>query len=183
MRKYLVHFIPAFFAVILMAPSCKHQASEDPMKISSSAFAPGAAFPQIYSCKGENQSPPLAWDKVPPNTKSLALIMDDPDAPRGTFVHWLAWNIDPKLMKLTAHLLPTAPIAILSQGLNSAGKKGYIGPCPPAGIHRYYFKLYALDSVLSLPKDSRKEELVQEMAGHIIGTAELMATFSAEGMK
>jgi len=140
----------------------------------------GQPIPARYSCKGQDISPPLEWDKeLPERTQSLALIMDDPDAPMGTWVHWVLYNIP-----ATAHALPenTPDDPVLAdgalQGTNSSRKTGYDGPCPPSGTHRYFFKLYALDTRLGLPSGATKDQLLEAMQGHILGQAELMGTFS-----
>jgi Raf kinase inhibitor-like YbhB/YbcL family protein len=143
------------------------------MTISSASFENQNPIPSQHTCEGSNQSPPLAWKNLPPNTKSLALIMEDPDAPQGTFVHWVMWNIDPRDNELPAHLSPD----IYNQGVNSDQGKGYMGPCPPSGQHRYYFYLYALDEKFPLPADTTKTELLESMKGHILGEAKLMGTY------
>lgn len=149
------------------------------LSITSPAFSQGAPIPIQYSCKGRDISPPLTWSDPPAATKSFALIVDDPDAPVGTWVHWVLYNIPP-----TAHGLPeaTPTEAALTDGSQngrtSAGSAGYHGPCPPSGTHRYFFKLYALDSMLSLPSSTDKAGLLNAMQGHILGQGELMGTFS-----
>lgn len=149
-------------------------------KLTSSAFAEGQAIPVKYSCKGSDMSPPLEWgEELPQGTKSLALIVDDPDAPMGTWVHWVLWNIP-----TTAHgwpeNTPTDPELVngAMQGKTSAGGSGYHGPCPPSGTHRYFFKLYALNTKLSLPAGADKDALFQAMDGHVLAQVELMGTFS-----
>jgi phosphatidylethanolamine-binding protein (PEBP) family uncharacterized protein len=129
--------------------------------LTSTAFEDGAAIPRLYSCEGEDLSPPLAWSEAPEDAKSLALIVDDPDAPSGTFLHWLAWGIDPR-----------------SGGLLD-GESGYRGPCPPPGHgpHRYFFRLYALDQQLDLAPGASREELEGAMQGHVLAGAELVGTY------
>ena len=142
------------------------------MKVESKAFLPNQPIPKKYSYKSDNISPNLKITDLPPNTKSLALIMDDPDAPHGTYVHWVTWNIPPDTHELADG------IVLSKKGLNHYGNLGYDGPCPPPGkSHRYYFKVYALNTLLELPEGSSKEELEKAMTGHIIKQAELMGTY------
>ena len=149
------------------------------ISLSSTAFAAGASIPSDYSCKGRSVSPPLAWGDPPTGTRSFALIMDDPDAPIGTFVHWVIYNI-PASSRGLPEAVPTNGQLVdgTLQGNNGSGKAGYTGPCPPSGTHRYFFKLYALDNVLSLPSGPSKDQLLQAMQGHILAQGELMGTFS-----
>jgi len=144
------------------------------MKISSPAFGQNGTIPKKYTCDGENVNPPLSISQVPPSTQSLVLIMDDPDAPGRTFVHWTLWNIDPKITEIPENEVPEGA----RQGLTDFGTSGYGGPCPPSGIHRYFFKLYALDSKLELPSNAKKADLEQAMKGHILAQAELIGLYS-----
>ena len=134
------------------------------MKIASSAFENKQMIPQKYTCDGENINPPLQITEVPSNTQSLVLIVDDPDAPSGDWVHWLVWNINPETKLITENESPQGAI----QGTNDFGKQNYGGPCPPSGIHHYQFKIYALDTTLNLPSSSRKKDLEKAMANHIL---------------
>jgi Raf kinase inhibitor-like YbhB/YbcL family protein len=148
------------------------------IQLTSPAFQDGQAIPQKYSCDGRNISPPLQWANVPAGTASLALIMDDPDAPRGTWVHWVLYNIPAATRELPENVAPTAAVPGGGrQGVNSGRRPGYGGPCPPGGTHRYFFKLYALDRQLSLPAGATKEDLLQAMAGHILAEGQLMGTY------
>jgi Raf kinase inhibitor-like YbhB/YbcL family protein len=147
--------------------------------LSSSAFAAGAEIPRQYSCKGGNASPALQWSGAPANAAGFALIVDDPDAPHGTWVHWVLWNLP-----ATAHALPegvpkTEQLADGSQqGRNSDHKIGYDGPCPPGGqTHRYFFRLYALSQMLSATPGASRADLDAAMKGHILAQAEYMGTF------
>jgi hypothetical protein len=146
-------------------------------QLSSPFFAPGAAIPDRCSRQGGNTPPPLEIDDVPKGATSLALIMDDPDAPGGTFVHWLVWNIPTSTGRLDRDQdgLPKGAI----EGVNSWGQPGYGGPQPPSGTHRYYFRLYALDTTLDLLPASPREKLEGAMQGHIVAQAELMGTYAA----
>ena len=143
------------------------------MKVTSSAFQEGGNIPSKFTCDGANVNPPLHFDQVQAEVKSLALIADDPDAPGGTFVHWLVWNIDPKTTDIAENSVP--PNAV--QGKNGFGKTGYGGPCPPSGTHRYYFRVYALD-VAQVQGGSTRADLDRAMQGHIIGQGQLMGRYS-----
>jgi hypothetical protein len=149
------------------------------MDLKSNVFNQGGMIPAKYSCAGEDVSPPLAWGNVPSGTKSFALICDDPDAPMGTWVHWVYFDIPATAKSLPEHIegAPT-PASGGSQGLNDFHKIGYGGPCPPSGVHRYYFKLYALDAALNLPAGTTtKAQLVKAMEGHVLTQAQLMGKY------
>lgn len=143
-------------------------------KLTSPAFNHGSQIPSKYTCDGENINPHLVIHGVPERAKSLALLMEDPDAPAGLWVHWVVWDISPETKEIREHTAPNGAW----EGVNSGGEQGYTGPCPPPGIHRYFFRLFALDSRLKLPEESTKEELETAMAGHIMATAELMGTYA-----
>jgi Raf kinase inhibitor-like YbhB/YbcL family protein len=150
-----------------------------PFAIASSAFEHGDPIPTRFSCDGENASPPLSWGDPPEGTLSIALIMDDPDAPSGTFVHWVLYDVPAATRSLptgvpTEDRLPDGGV----QGRNGAGRTGYIGPCPPGGRHRYFFHLYALDSDLGLEPGVSKQQLLGQMDGHVLAEAELMGTYA-----
>ena len=149
--------------------------------ITGHAFANGQSIPAKYSCNGKNISPALTWNEPPAGTQSLALIVDDPDAPVGTWVHWVLYNIPAATLSLQEDLRITGkntdPNAIYI-GKNSSGKIGYDGPCPPSGTHRYFFKLYALDTSIDLLPGATKEQVLKEMDGHILAQGELVGTFS-----
>ena len=142
------------------------------MLITSPSFAHNAMIPPKYTCQGEDINPPLEIDNIPSNTKSLVLIMDDPDAPMGTWVHWTVWNIPPDTKTIGENTKPQG-----MEGITSFGKPGYGGPCPPSGTHRYFFKLYALDTNLDLSLATKKEELEKTMKGHILDKAELIGLY------
>ena len=149
------------------------------LDVRSGAFAL-ENIPVQFTGDGRNISPPLQWTPGPPGTKSYALIMDDPDSPRGTWVHWVLWNIrDPGLPTQVA-CQPQVDTAFgrVSQGRNSYGRIGYSGPCQPAGTHRYFFKLYALDIELDLGPDSTKADLLAAMDRHVLDHGEMMVTHS-----
>lgn len=169
--KYLIYLsIAAVFLILSFIELNKKQQN---MKLTSSAFEYGKEIPRKYTCQGEDVNPPLEISNVPQNAKSLALIMDDPDAPIGTFVHWVVWNIDPKTTKIEENSLPIGA----SEGMTDFRRRGYGGPCPPKGVHRYFFKLYALSEKLDLPPNTTKKDLEKAMEGKIIAQAELMGTY------
>lgn len=141
------------------------------LKISSDAFTDHEMIPAQYTCDGKDINPPLAIHQIPAEAKSLAIIVDDPDAPNGTFVHWVMWNIP-----VTHYIRENEAKGL--QGLNDFGKHRYNGPCPPGGIHRYFFKVYALNGVLDLPVDTTKEHLEKVMSNNIIGFGELIGLYS-----
>ncbi|MGD9129593.1 MAG: YbhB/YbcL family Raf kinase inhibitor-like protein [Candidatus Woesebacteria bacterium] len=146
-----------------------------PLTLTSPAFIHNGQIPPKYSCKGENISPPLEISGIPEGTLSLALIVDDPDAPAGDWVHWLLWNI-PQVAKIEENTTPKAAVA----GVNSFFKTDYGGPCPPSGTHRYFFKLFALDTVLDLDNEAEKADLKKAMEGHVLESTELVGLFSKE---
>lgn len=143
------------------------------MKLSSSVFENNQLIPAKYTCDGEDINPPLQISEVPEGTKSLALIIDDPDAPMGTWDHWIVWNINPSVSFIKENSVPEGGV----QGMNDFGKQPYGGPCPPSGTHRYFFKLYALDKELELDSSSKKEVLERAMEGHILDKAELVGLY------
>lgn len=149
------------------------------MKLESTAFTANGMIPSLYTCDGQNISPELRWDAPPPGTESLALIVDDPDAPGRIFVHWVVYDLPPEVHHLPEAIAPqaTTPSGGV-QGKNDFGKLGYGGPCPPSGIHRYFFKLYALDRELGLKSGATKAQLEAAMSGHILASAELIGRYS-----
>jgi len=148
------------------------------MKITSSAFSEGSMIPRQYTCDGDDVSPPLAWTGVPDGTKSLALICDDPDAPMGTWVHWVLFNIPASIKELPGNITSERIIKNSAKhGKNDFRKFGYGGPCPPGGTHRYYFRLYALDTEINLEPGITKAELVKAIEGHILDEGQLMGRY------
>ncbi|MEX0622170.1 MAG: YbhB/YbcL family Raf kinase inhibitor-like protein [Candidatus Woykebacteria bacterium] len=147
------------------------------MKITSTAFSDGGPIPAKYTCDGNNFSPPLEFSEIPPEAKSLVLIVDDPDAPSKTWVHWTAWNIDPQTAQIDEGQVPPGA----TQGVTDFGEVGYAGPCPPSGTHRYFFKLYALETSLQIPYQAQKEDLEKAMADHIIAKTQLVGLYSKVG--
>lgn len=151
------------------------------MHIISPAFRNGEAIPRKYTCDGDDVSPQLEWGDVPPNVISFALIVDDPDAPVGTWVHWVLYNIPGETYSLAEAITNEAePAAGGQHGINDWDRLGYGGPCPPGGTHRYYFKLYALDATLELPVGATKNRLLAAMEGHVLAQAEFMGKYSRE---
>ena len=149
--------------------------------ITSSAFEEGGMIPSKYTCDGENISPPLKWEGVPQETKSIAIISDDPDAPVKIWVHWVMWNIPVDMEQLAESVPPDADLPDGSkQGINDFKHHGYGGPCPPMGTHRYYFKVYALDTKIDLASSSRKSHLLKAMEGHILAEGQLMGKYKKQ---
>ena len=149
------------------------------LELASSDFRHGERIPERFTCDGEDLSPALAWHGVPVETRSFALICDDPDAPRGTWVHWLLYNLPAEAAELGAGVprLPELP-SKARQGINDGGDVGYGGPCPPAGKpHRYFFRLHALGTSLNLPPGVNRADLEQAMAGHVLAVGTLMGTY------
>lgn len=146
------------------------------MKIISSVFQHNTNIASKYTCDGENINPPLEFIDVPKNAKSLVLIVDDPDAPAKTWVHWVVYNISPDVTEVGEDSIPEGGI----EGMTDFGKPGYGGSCPPSDTHRYFFKLYALDIVLDLPQNATKEMVEEKMQGHIIDQSELVGLYSRE---
>lgn len=146
------------------------------MKLTSPAFENNQSIPERYTCDGEDINPPLQMTEIPEGAKSLVLIVDDPDAPLGTWSHWIVWNIDPSTSLIEENSLPEGAV----QGKNSFGKQSYGGPCPPIGTHRYFFKLYALDKMLELDSFSKKEEVEKSMEGHILDRVELVGLYQRQ---
>ncbi|MGZ4099056.1 MAG: YbhB/YbcL family Raf kinase inhibitor-like protein [Bacteroidia bacterium] len=144
--------------------------SNTTLKVKSTAFEHNAPIPVKYTCEGENINPALLISDLPGETKSMALIMDDPDAPKGTFDHWIMWNIAPQ-DKIEENSAPGV------QGKNGRGENKYTGPCPPSGNHHYHFKVYALDRELEIPAGTNKSGLLTAMAGHILGIGELIGVY------
>jgi Raf kinase inhibitor-like YbhB/YbcL family protein len=184
MRSYVLVLI---IVLLPLFCSCKEGEQVGPaveggksmdIKITSSAFEEGGMIPAKYTCDGEDISPPLKWDTVPDGTKSIALISDDPDAPMGTWVHWVLFNLPADAKELAENIPPdrTLPNGA-KQGTSDFGKVGYGGPCPPSGTHRYFFKIYALDTQLDLAAGARKRDLLRAMEGHILAEGQLIGKY------
>ena len=149
------------------------------IQVRSPAFQEGGMIPQRYTCDGEDISPPLSWESGPEGTKSIALICDDPDAPGGTFVHWVLYDLPGNTQELPENMprdktLPSGA----KQGANGFGRAGYGGPCPPRGTHRYFFKVYALDATTNLPAGRSRADVLRTMEGHILARGQIMGTYN-----
>jgi len=147
---------------------------EVPMKLTSPAFEQNQPIPVKHTCDGANHHPPLNFSQVPEEAQSLALVVEDPDAPTKVFTHWLIYDIPPSIQHIPEHEVPLSGTV----GVNDFGTRGYRGPCPPSGTHHYVFKLFALDTGLALPEGTRKEDVLAKMKGHVIATAELVGTYT-----
>jgi Raf kinase inhibitor-like YbhB/YbcL family protein len=147
--------------------------SSTTLKLSSTAFAPGGAIPALYTCDGKDVNPPLAISGVPKGTESLILTVEDPDAPSGTWNHWVVFDIDPSVTLIGED---TQPAGVAGKG--SADNLSYQGPCPPSGSHRYIFTLYALNRKLSLPEGASKDQVLNAINGYVLGRAELVGTYA-----
>jgi Raf kinase inhibitor-like YbhB/YbcL family protein len=141
------------------------------MHITSSAFEHNERIPAKYTCNGQNVNPPLRIEDIPPGTQSMAIIVDDPDAPGKTFLHWLIWDIEPT-NEIAENTAPG------TQGRTDFGKPAYGGPCPPSGTHRYFFRVYALGTTLGLPEGSSRADLEQAMKGHVLAEAEIIGLYA-----
>ncbi|OGD35055.1 hypothetical protein A2W39_01600 [Candidatus Azambacteria bacterium RIFCSPHIGHO2_01_46_10] len=157
------------------SPEIKPLIAESKMKISSPVFEHNQTIPVKYTCDGVDVNPPLIISDIPEGTKSLALIADDPDAPMGTWVHWTAWNIPPNTKEIQENEISSGAI----EGMTDFKKPGYGGPCPPKGhgVHRYFFKLYALDAELDLPAGADKEAIEKAIEGHILAEARIFGLY------
>ncbi|MFZ1889327.1 MAG: YbhB/YbcL family Raf kinase inhibitor-like protein [Candidatus Binataceae bacterium] len=177
LAKLAVAFL---YLLITISPSSAARAADGgALTISSSAFADGAAIGREFSCDGTGGSPPLSWSNVPETTRSFVLIVSDPDAPHGTFYHWVIFNLPAQTRTLAAGAPTTETLADgADQGFNSARRIGYTAPCPPRGpAHHYHFKLYALDSMLALKPGETVETVESAISGHVLASAELVGVF------
>ena len=165
-----------FLAVVMVVAAVTAGASN--FTITSDAFETGAKVPILHSCDGKDISPPLTWMGAPDGTRAFAMIMDDPDAPGGTWVHWVIYNIPAEISSLPMGVPTDGTLKNgAMQGSNSWNRTGYGGPCPPSGSHRYYFKLYALSDYLDLGPGVSKKEMIKAMEGKVLGQTELMGKF------
>jgi Raf kinase inhibitor-like YbhB/YbcL family protein len=169
--------IPLSAAVVLSPVPIRNVPGEErrmsELSIASTAFSHQGMIPPKHTCDGADVNPPLSLGNVPEKSVSLALIVDDPDAPMGTWVHWVVWNIGSGTKEIPENSVPRGAL----QGTNDFRKQGYGGPCPPSGTHRYFFKLYALDASLPLKAGATKAELERAMKGHVIAQAELVGLY------
>lgn len=149
------------------------------VQLTSMVFGNNTSIPDKYTCKGASVSPPLSWTAGPQGTKSYVLIVDDPDAPRGVFTHWVIFNIPFSVNKLDENIPKNATVeGVGVQGVNGARNTGYTGPCPPSGTHHYIFTLYALDTVLDIAPKSTKDQVLDAMKGHVLATSVLVGLYS-----
>jgi Raf kinase inhibitor-like YbhB/YbcL family protein len=165
---------PISFALAIFVGTILSMNAASSISVTAPAFQAGGDIPPKFTCNGTNVNPALKINGVPNAAKSLALIVDDPDAPRGLFTHWIVWNIDPKTTDIAENSAPAGGI----QGTNDFGKRNYGGPCPPSGTHRYFFKVFALDTKLDLKPSARRAELDAAMRGHTLAQGELMARYT-----
>jgi Raf kinase inhibitor-like YbhB/YbcL family protein len=184
MGRKLLDVAAAFLILVMLVrfggmAQAENKAGAMKLSVSSPGFAQGDRIPVKYTCDGEGVSPPVYWSKGPAATQSYALIADDPDAPRGTFTHWVMYNIPSGVTRLEEHVTAVDRLDDGTiQGKNSNDKVGYAGPCPPPGKpHRYRFNLYALDSLLDLGPGASKADLLNAMNGHVLAQGELMGTY------
>jgi Raf kinase inhibitor-like YbhB/YbcL family protein len=162
--------VPVIFVVLCAAA----RAEAGGLCISSPDFADGALIPARFTCEGQNVPPTLEIAGTVAGARTLALVVEDPDAPSGTFTHWIVWNIPPGVTRLSAGALPAG----VREGTNDFGTGGYSGPCPPSGTHRYYFRLSALDTALRLPAGARRQEFDAAIDGHVLASAEWMGRYA-----
>ena len=166
----LFYVIPGLFLLLSMNTI----AEASTMKISSPSFQDHQPIPKKFTCQDQDMSPELVIEGTPKEAKSLTLIVDDPDAPMGIWVHWVVYDIPPATQKIAESAVPG------KQGINDFHKINYGGPCPPSGVHRYFFKVYALDTMLNLPEGKSKKDIEQAMNGHILVKAEFVGTYKKE---
>jgi Raf kinase inhibitor-like YbhB/YbcL family protein len=170
--------IPILFLTGDVLAENEMQKITSPMKVTSDAFKDGELIPAEHTCDGKNISPLLRWKGAPAGTQSFAVLADDPDAPGGDWVHWVLYDLPPTVDMLPGGLPPDAKLANAEkQGTNDYGKLGYGGPCPPSGVHRYLFKVYALDRMLGLEAGLRKKDLLKAMEGHVLGMGTLTGKY------
>jgi len=173
----IITFFIFLFYIFLQISIAEVKAMD--LEVRSNAFKYGGYIPSKYTCDGDNVSPQLSWSKGPNGTKSYAIIADDPDAPMGTWVHWVIYNIPENITSLPEALSDDKQLDFGAlQGKNDFRRIGYGGPCPPGGTHRYYFKVYALDTVLDVDPGLTKRQLLKAMEGHILAKGELMGKYS-----
>lgn len=165
---------PISFTLAIFVGTILNINAASSVSVATSAFQAGGDIPAKFTCNGANVNPALKINGVPNEAKSLVLIVDDPDAPRGLFTHWILWNIDPKTTDIGENSVPAGGV----QGTNDFGKRNYGGPCPPSGTHRYFFKIFALDMKLDLKPGVRRADLDAAMKSHILAQGELMARYA-----
>ena len=170
-------YLLLFFTAQNMVSGQEKLTMNQNVQLTSEIFRYGDIIPIMYTCHGENKSPQLQWNQIE-NAQSYTLILEDPDAPKGTYVHWVLFNIPGNITELPEKILASKIGA--TDGINSAGKRGYIGPCPPPGMHRYFFTLYALNIKLKLGSNTTAQEVKKAMEGHIISQGSLLGLFGTQ---
>ena len=184
----MYRLIGCLAVALLVLCSCRSADRDEPaakgrekreIRVTSSAFSEGELIPSKYTCDGANVSPPISWESVPAGARTIALISDDPDAPVGTWVHWVLYDLPANVTHLPENVPPDEKLANgADQGKTDFGKIGYGGPCPPSGTHRYYFKVYALDTSLGLGPGATKGQLLNAMKEHIVAEGQLMGKYA-----
>jgi Raf kinase inhibitor-like YbhB/YbcL family protein len=184
-RSFVFFLVPTFLCVCMIGVQAKQieqiekEGNSMKLEIRSTAFDEGGSIPRKYTCDGTDISPPLSWMQPPEETKSLVLICDDPDAPMGTWVHWVLYGLSPDTLALPEDVPDKKEVlGGARQGTNDFHKIGYGGPCPPGGTHRYYFKLYAIDSEPGLNSGATKKEVLDSIEGHVLAEGQLMGRYS-----
>ena len=179
MARKVCYWLIGFFLLFLWQGTVTMGGEKLQIKVKSTAFEEGGMIPERYTCDGADVSPPLALSAVPEGAKSIALICDDPDAPRGTWVHWVLFNLPPDTKEIPESLPTNKKLENgAMHGINDFRKIGYGGPCPPSGTHRYYFKVYALDTEIDLKAGITKRKLLKAMKGHILAEGQLMGKYT-----
>lgn len=173
MKSIVIALSAAALSILAVPDVHAEDRTMNSLQITSGAFPDKGMIPSEYTCDGADGNPPLTIRNVPANSRSLALVVDDPDAPGGTWVHWVLWNMGADTAEIRASSVPKGAL----QGTNDFGKQRYGGPCPPSGTHRYFFKLYALDVSPALKPGATKAQLEAAMKGHILGKAELIGLY------
>lgn len=174
MKKFAILLILLLALTACAQKEAEMSPSDLSITLTSPSFANGESIPAQFTCTGDNLSPELNWTEPPAGTQSLALIVDDPDAPSGTWVHWVLYNLPAQARGLAEGYTPESGA---TAGKNSSGRSSYAGPCPPSGQHRYYFKLYALNTILEADASLDKSGLLKLMEGHILGEGQLMGVY------
>ncbi len=180
-RGWVIILVSIFLCICLVGVQAKQIGKgvfDMELKINSAAFEEGGNIPKKYTCDGPDISPPLSWSQPPEGTKSLVLICDDPDAPMGTWVHWVLYGLSPNTLGLPEGIPAKEEIlGGAKQGITDFRRIGYGGPCPPGGTHRYYFKLYAVDSIPDLDAGATKDDVLEAIEGHILAKGQLMGRY------
>jgi Raf kinase inhibitor-like YbhB/YbcL family protein len=184
-RSFVFFLVPIFLCVCMIGIQAKQieqiekEGNSMELEIKSTAFEEGGSIPRKYTCDGTDISPPLSWTQPPEGTKSLVLICDDPDAPMGTWVHWVLYSLSPDTLELPEDVPDKKEVlGGAMQGTNDFRRIGYGGPCPPSGTHRYYFTLYAIDSEPGLGAGATKKEVLTNIEGHVLAEGQLMGRYS-----